>query len=267
MPPLAHATLAASIALSALGAVVICVLTAVYGFTPSEDEPAAHATRRTLLTRVGHAVAASCFAGTAILLAVVLVQSSRAIPPPGDTRVLALAAKVDAQTLRLQGVEQRLKDSEQTLERVETQITEVATRRVPPEPSAAPATTRPRSAAPSTRSLASASSPADARRAAVVARPRPTAPATAPPAVAPAESPAPRPIPATEADEPAASPSPPVVSAAAPPASARAPRAQDVAPRADFASKLRDDWRAIRRGWSSAGDDFRRAIAPLRSGE
>jgi len=262
MPPLAHAALAASIALSALGAVVICVLTAAYGFTPPDEGTAAHATRRTLLTRVGHAVAASCFAGTAILLAVVLVQLSRALPPPGDARVPELAAKLDAQTLRLQGVEQRLKDSEQTLERVETQLTEVATRRVPAEPSAAPATLRPRSAAPSSRSLSSASARAE-RRVVIVAPPRPATP----PAVTPAESPTPRPVPATETEEPAASPAPPVVSVAAPPPPSPAPRAQEVARPSDFASKLRNDWGAIRRGWASAGDDFRRAIAPLRGGE
>jgi hypothetical protein len=29
-------------------------------------------------------------------------------------------------------------------------------------------------------------------------------------------------------------------------------------------SKFLSDWRAIQRGWDGAGDDFRRAIAPLR---
>src|SRR2546428_9182311 len=77
MSPLAHTALAASIVLSALGAVVICLLTAMFGFTPPSEEPPAQATRRLFLTRVGHAVAAACFAGTAILLAVVLGQPAR----------------------------------------------------------------------------------------------------------------------------------------------------------------------------------------------
>ena len=71
MPPLAQAALGAAIVLSALGAVVICLLTAVYGFTAPDEEEPEHATRRHFATRVGHAIAAACFAGTAILLAVV----------------------------------------------------------------------------------------------------------------------------------------------------------------------------------------------------
>jgi hypothetical protein len=35
-------------------------------------------------------------------------------------------------------------------------------------------------------------------------------------------------------------------------------------PPTDFRAKLRDDWRAIRKGWESAGDDFRGAIDRLR---
>ena len=37
MPPLAHTALAASIVLSALGAVVSCLLTAFYDFTPAGE--------------------------------------------------------------------------------------------------------------------------------------------------------------------------------------------------------------------------------------
>ena len=74
MPPLAHAALAASIVLSALGAVIVCLLIVAYGFTPSGEETPLRATRRLFVTRMGHAAAAACFAGTAILLAVVLAQ-------------------------------------------------------------------------------------------------------------------------------------------------------------------------------------------------
>src|SRR5437870_2178867 len=83
MSSLAHTALAASIVLSALGAVVICLLTAMFGFTPPSEEPPAQATRRLFLTRVGHAVAAACFAGTAILLAVVLGQPARTTSAAG----------------------------------------------------------------------------------------------------------------------------------------------------------------------------------------
>jgi hypothetical protein len=39
MPSLGQAALAASIVISALGAIVICLLTAAFGFTPPGEEP------------------------------------------------------------------------------------------------------------------------------------------------------------------------------------------------------------------------------------
>src|SRR5256885_10583829 len=109
MSPLAHTALAASIVLSALGAVVICLLTAVYGFAPPDGEPPSRATRRLFLTHVGHVVAAACFAGTAILLAVALGQPARSTSSAaGDARVPALASKLDAHMQRLEGVERRM---------------------------------------------------------------------------------------------------------------------------------------------------------------
>src|SRR5205814_5865899 len=78
--------------------------------------------------------AAACFAGTAILLAVVIGQPARApAVPAADVRVPALDAKIDAQVQRLHGVEQRMKDSEQTLERLEMEVSEVTARRMGPE--------------------------------------------------------------------------------------------------------------------------------------
>jgi hypothetical protein len=281
MPPLAHAALAASIVLSALGAIVICVLTVLYGFTPPGDEPPGQAHRRALLIRIGHAAAAACFAGTAIMLAVVLAQVSAAVAPTADPRVPALAAKLDMHVTRLQGMEQRMKDSEQTLERVETQLTEVSTRRMP-EPSAAPAVLRPRSAAPAAPTPIAAK-PAE-RRVVVVTPPRaavrpasvpvPSTPvATVPPA--PPASAVPPAVTAPSADsgavlkdvpdQPPAAPAPVTAPMTAARAPAPAPRSLELAPpRKDFSAKLRDDWSAIRRGWQNAGDDLKRAIAPLR---
>ena len=138
MSPLAHTALAASIVLSALGAVVICLLTAMFGFTPPSEEPPAQATRRLFLTRVGHAVAAACFAGTAILLAVVLGQPARTTSAAGgDARVPGLASKLDAHMERLEGVERRMKESEHTLERLEAEISDATAQRIAPEPSPA----------------------------------------------------------------------------------------------------------------------------------
>ena len=269
MSSLAHTALAASIVLSALGAVVICLLTAMFGFTPPSEEPPAQATRRLFLTRVGHAVAAACFAGTAILLAVVLGQPTRATSPAGgDARVPALASKLDAHMERLEGVERRMKESEHALERLEAEVSDVTAQRIVPEPApaaAAPkAVERPRAAAapakPAERPTVTVTPP---QRSTVTVTPPPRpSPAPArpgePPAVA-AESP-------KDGEEPAASPAPAPSPKASPPAPG--PRSSREAPPppppADFRSKLRDDWRAIRRGWESAGDDFKSAIDRLR---
>jgi len=293
MPPLAYTALTASIVLSALGAVVICLLTAFYGFTPEGEESPARASRRALLTRVGHAVAAGCFAATAILLAIVIGQPVRSTSAPvPDGRVPALDAKIDAQTQRLHGVEQRMKDSEHTLERLEMEVSEVAARRMGPEAAVteppAKIEDKPISAsksAPRSRTVTAAKpaappapKPAErpatvtpAERPATVTLPveRPASASAPPPAaVAPTERAfAPKPQ-----DDPAASPGPPAAAPApAPVAPTPAPsapgRSSESAAGNDVRSKFQNDWRAIQRGWDRAADDLRRALAPLRKGD
>lgn len=296
MPPLAYTALSASIVLSALGAVVICLLTAFYGFTPEGEGSPARASRRALLTRVGHAVAAGCFAATAILLAVVIGQPARTTSAPApDARVPALDAKIDAQIQRLHGVEQRMKDSEHTLERLEMEVSEAAARRMGPEaavteppaksedkpipaPKSAPrsrgsvtAAKRPASPAPPAAKPAERSAtvtPSD--RPATVTLPveRPAPPAPPPVVSAPTERAfAPKPH-----DDPAASPGPPpaapVPAPATPAPAPSAPaRSSESAAGNDVRSKFQNDWRAIQRGWDRAADDLRRALAPLRKGD
>ena len=296
MPPLAYTALTASIVLSALGAVVICLLTAFYGFTPEGEGSPARASRRALLTRVGHAVAAGCFAATAILLAVVIGQPVRSTSAPApDARVPALDAKIDAQTQRLHGVEQRMKDSEHTLERLEMEVSEVAARRMgpaaaltePPAKSEDKPTPAPKNA-PRSRGTVTAAKPAASpatkpadRSATVTPADRPAtvtlpverpAPSTAPPPLVPA--PAERAFAPKPQDEPAASPGPPPAAQApvpAPAAPAPAPsapvRSGESAAGNDVRSKFQNDWRAIQRGWDRAADDLRRALAPLRKGD
>jgi outer membrane biosynthesis protein TonB len=289
MPPLAHTALAASIVLSALGAVVICLLTAMYGFTPPGEEPPDRATRRLFLTRVGHAVSAACFAGTAILLAVVLAQPARSTSPAaGDARVPGLASKLDAHMERLEGVERRMKDSEHTLERLEAEVSDVAAaQRIAAEPApalvpakgverprtavapkpierpratVAPVKPAPKAAEQSSVTVAPAPRPADRPTVTVTPPPRATGAAPAPPAAA-AEPSADHSAASKDGEQPAASPAPPRVTPAP-----RSSRGVPPPPPADFRSKLRDDWRAIRRGWESAGDDFRSALERLRRG-
>src|SRR5688572_25624835 len=120
MPALAPAALAAAVALSALGAVVLCILVVLYGFTPAGEEPPGSTARRLLVTRIGHAVAAVCFTATAILISVVLAQPARPAPTPAapaDARVPALDARLRDQDARLAGTEARLKDLEGSLRR------------------------------------------------------------------------------------------------------------------------------------------------------
>jgi hypothetical protein len=232
MPPLVHAALAVAIVLSGVGAVTICLLIVAYGFTHAPDEPPDRATRRLLTTRIGHAVAAACFAGTAVLLAVVLAQAVRApaSAPAGDPRLQQLGLRVEDQGQRIEHVERRVEDAERALERVATDASERVA--VPAETPAAvsppvqPARVVKKVATPATH----------------LQRPRPPE-TTAPP------------VPATGTE--------PVTSTAlvtsAPPVKASTTTKAPT----DLRAKLRADWRAIRHGLDTASDDFRRAIAPL----
>jgi hypothetical protein len=298
MPPLAHAALAASIVLSALGAVIVCLLIVAYGFTPAGEETPLRATRRLFVTRIGHAAAAACFAGTAILLAVVLAQSMHAPAPPAsvDARVPALGVRVDGQEQRIERVERRVESAERAVERVTTEVDAVASPRPIPAASPEPVVLAPVAVAPPKavkktvpppprlvatpakrverpQSIATASRRADPLPA--VERPaaeRPAAERLV--AERPAAVTSPDPAPVVNAPAPkdlresVTSPAPTVVaSSAAVRPTPQAVRAPDAGrPPKDFREKLRNDWRAIRRGWDSAGDDFRRALDRFRTG-
>jgi hypothetical protein len=98
MPELAQGALAAALLLSALGAVIVCVMVMLFGFTGPEDEPPLRTARRLMYTRIGHALATTCFAATAILIGVVLLRSARVAPPAEvrDARVPEMGARVDS---------------------------------------------------------------------------------------------------------------------------------------------------------------------------
>ena len=133
MSVLAQAALGASIVLSAIGAVVLCFITVAFGFTSGSDDASARSSRRLslartthrlFLTRTAQALAATCFAGTAILIAVALAQPV----PPGASAdgQPSLVRRVDTLSQRLEGVERRLKDSETTMQRLEGTVSAVA---------------------------------------------------------------------------------------------------------------------------------------------
>jgi hypothetical protein len=71
----------------------------LYGFTGPEDEGPLATARRQMYTRIGHALATTCFAGTAILIGMVLVRSARPVPPAvvHDARVPELDARIAQQ--------------------------------------------------------------------------------------------------------------------------------------------------------------------------
>jgi hypothetical protein len=121
MPLSAPVALAVSVVLSALGAVAVCLLVVLYGFTPASEMSARRAGRRQLVTGIGHAVAAFCFAATAILIALALLQPPRAAAP-ADTAVSALGAQLAKHESRLTGQESRLTGHDRRLGEQESRI-------------------------------------------------------------------------------------------------------------------------------------------------
>jgi hypothetical protein len=267
MPAFAPAALATAVALSALGAVVLCVLVVLYGFPGGDDDSPERATRRLVLTRVGHALAATCFTATAILIATVLVQ--RAPPPaaspapPPDSRVPALGEKVAGQEARLSETEARIRELQDALRRREAlPVQSVPERTAPAPPVERPAVSGPSPRAPARPAPRTSVRPTDEMAASDV-----PAPAASPP-TPPTASAAPPPA-SISAPAPAPSPSPPIAAVTPPtrpPEAAPTPSAPRSTPRQalDVPHRLREDWREIQRGVDSAGDDFRSAVQSLR---
>lgn len=147
---------------SASGALVLCLLIYLYGFSPSADDGPRQAIRRLLVTRIGLAIAAVCFAVTAVL-ATVLGPGQRApspaafvpappppprvqipSPPPGPD-LAKLRGAVDGLEARLRQLEASLRDVGATtrsttarLERLERPKPQIAQPPKPPAPQPAP---------------------------------------------------------------------------------------------------------------------------------
>lgn len=117
MQPLTQYLLTGSIVASALGGLVLCLVVIRYGFPAPEDEAPDETQRRILLTRLGHAVAAFCFAVTALLTAAALgVREGRGTisePDPGR-----LAAEIRALDERVAAVEQAVVRVSHSLDRL-----------------------------------------------------------------------------------------------------------------------------------------------------
>jgi hypothetical protein len=172
MPAFAPAALGTAVGLSALGAVVLCLLVILYGFTPADEDASRKAPHRLLLIRLGHAVAAACFAATAILISTVLARPAP-VPAPmpaavspaePDARVPELGERVTGQESRLSATEARLREIEEALRRHEAEQPRPAEKPAvsePPVPAASPTPPR-RSPAPAPAAAPSPPSPAQA---------------------------------------------------------------------------------------------------------
>jgi hypothetical protein len=117
---------------SGLGAIVMCLLVLRYGFAPlhenATDETPTDAGRRLIITRLGHAVAGFCFAASAILAVIAMVQQPRALigqPLRGGARDAAMAPRhtdVDRVRRELAALEERLGRAESAARTVENRL-------------------------------------------------------------------------------------------------------------------------------------------------
>jgi len=217
MQTFAHYALPAAIAASALGAVVLCIVLMLYGFATAADDEPRFPSRRLFVIRIGHALAATCFAAVVMLTVIAFLDQRRAAVAPPPT-VIAAAPRDDADLdARLSALEQRLGAIEQRAPSAVEATMGVARSTPPPAPPAArrPATVR-RPTLPEHRARASSEEvPPLPPRGTGDSPPIGTAPGYA-------------------------SPSPP----ATPP------------PSPSLRAKVASDWVVIKRGFRSAGEDI-----------
>ncbi|HUF93413.1 MAG TPA: hypothetical protein VMR23_13610, partial [Candidatus Limnocylindria bacterium] len=221
----------------------------------SPDELPSAAARRVLITRLGHALAGTCFATAAILAVVTLADLSGVAPPPAiaydrfatDERIARLASRVGAAESRLQRADERVRRVEARLSAADDVRTAspVRERAARPRVAAPPPSPRvePRVAAPAPRKPVAPA--ARVNPPPVLAEPRVAAPLP-PPAV---RAPAPQASGLAEARVVA-----PVSPKLARPALSKSP------PPDDLGSRLRRDWETVKRGFTTAGTDFRAAV-------
>lgn len=287
MHAFAHVALLGVVVASALGALVMCLLVAAYGFpspraeSTGDDEGAAgpDSTRRLLLTRLGHAAAAVCFAAAGILAVLVLVQQARAdrsLRATGAATGLqiselrqqlgTLTGRLDRAEARLAGAETRgaegdlrladlvprVESTESSLDELRADVDRAQAGIKQLERDVAAAASRLQERRPAAGELPGrvpvAPRPTSVRRENAAKNPPSPAPSLAPAAVTtPAVSP-----PAWPVESPAATPEP-----AASPATNRPGTVS-------LKDKMRDDWETIKRDTRSAGQDIKNAFRRLR---
>ena len=189
MVGLARYALPGIIVLTSLGAFLMCLLVIRYGFGSREMELDAEEARRLVMTRIGHAMAAVCFAGAALLALIALpasirswaplVAASALAPPPSAVAPAAMLDEQAREIARLRdAIHQTQLEMDDKLAAVESRLANLAGRLSSEPPAAEPAR---RSARPPDQR--SSSGEARAERSARVAEPphaaEPTAGATA----------------------------------------------------------------------------------------
>lgn len=192
MSPGSRVVLLTIILASAVGAITMCLLVIRYGFPAADDGEPENASRRLVVTRIGHALAGACFAVVAVLATILAVRPPVTPPPviaappstspepPADT-VGRVRAEMEELALRLEeritALEERTSAAAsaggETGDRVAAAPPAVA---LPPRPGSGP---RPRGAGP----------PAEAATSRLARRTPPPSAVTPPAADAPSASP------------------------------------------------------------------------------
>jgi hypothetical protein len=289
MSPSAHTALVVSIAASAVGALVMCLLVARYGLVSSSEEDRG---RALLVTRFGHALAGVCFAATGILAVVALISPTRE-PRAAPTTVVKLEPDRAAEA-RLQALATDVKALAERIDQAEARMTmtDTAARRLGDEVGSIDARARQLErtvAALPRRAIVSEPAPKETKPA-PVPPPAASTPATTPaaaevPVATPPPSPGPIPEPVVAPRPRASEPvvhraPPPPARVAEPAASPRVPAPSgrttvEAPPRAaggaaaakaddqNLTDKVRDDWKTIRGGFATAGDDLKAAVRDL----
>ncbi len=265
MSPLVYSALTAVIFTSAAGALVMCLLVFKYGFQPSPDELPSASVRRLFITRLGHALAGTCFATAAILAAVTLADLARVAPPTAaalaaderraaEARLGALTSRVSAAESGLQNADERVRKVEAGLRRVGDDVRKVAA-------SDAQAA-RPRAAAPPPSRFAEprvVSPPVPKPTGSAVPNNAPQPPGVGEPRVVSPPVPKPAaPAMPNNAPQPSSFAEPRVVSPVVPKPARPAPPKSP--PPDDLGSRLRRDWDAVKRGFTTAGSEFSAAV-------
>jgi len=222
MQTFAQYALPGTIVASAVGAVVLCLVLLLYGFRSEPDDERSPAPRL-LLIRLGHAVAAACFAAALMLSAVALMDQRQMIALEPSSDVQRLKAQVRTLERRLAATESRVEDARSPGTVVAPAVVPDAPR---PSPSAAP---RAKSAPP--------------RRAPVPQTAVSTGERGAPPTIREPGEPA--------TIQPASS------------GQRAVPTTTTASNRDDLGVKMRDDWESVKQGFRDAGNDIRSGFADL----